>query len=101
LQRGDTRKPLKTQVSEVHDQELSPLVAVTPVAGYFISMVVDSTGKSLADGDACVVVAGTHKGKSGIVQDSNISKTGAATITVKQSNGERFKTLARNVRVTK
>ncbi len=49
------------------------------------------------DGDECRVVAGTHKGKSGIVRDINTSKTGQITITVVQENGVRFKTLARNV----
>ena len=49
------------------------------------------------DGDRCVVTAGTHKGKSGIARDLNISKTGHLTITVVQANGERFKTLGRNV----
>jgi len=49
------------------------------------------------DGPKCTVVAGTHKGKSGTVRDINTSKTGHVTITVVQKNGERFKTLARNV----
>jgi ribosomal protein S4E len=49
------------------------------------------------DGDRCKVVAGTHTGKSGTVADTNTSKTGAVTITVVQENGERFKTLAKNV----
>jgi ribosomal protein S4E len=49
------------------------------------------------DGAKCTVVAGTHKGKSGTVRDVNTSKTGHVTITVEQENGERFKTLARNV----
>jgi hypothetical protein len=31
------------------------------------------------------------------VRDINTSKTGQVTITVVQANGERFKTLARNV----
>lgn len=53
----------------------------------------------LKDGDRCVVVAGTHKGKSGIARDLNVSKTGHLTITVVQANGERFKTLAKNVAV--
>lgn len=53
------------------------------------------------DGDACEVVAGTHKGKSGRVEDRSVSKTGHVTITVRQANDERFKTLARNVVVTK
>ena len=51
----------------------------------------------LKDGDHCVVVAGTHKGKSGIARDLNISKTGHLTITVVQKDGERFKALGRNV----
>lgn len=51
----------------------------------------------LKDGDSCVVTAGTHKGKSGTVRDINVSKTGHTTITVVQKNGERFKTLAKNV----
>jgi ribosomal protein S4E len=51
----------------------------------------------LADGVTCKVVGGTHAGKSGIVRDINTSKTGHVTITVVQHNGERFKTLAKNV----
>ena len=51
----------------------------------------------LKDGDKCIVVAGTHKGKSGIARDLNVSKTVHLTITVVQANGERFKTLGRNV----
>jgi len=53
------------------------------------------------DGDHCEVVGGTHKGKSGTVRDINTSKGGNVTITVVQKNGERFKTLARNVAVKK
>lgn len=53
----------------------------------------------LKDGDNCKVVAGTHKGKSGIVRDINTSKTGNITITVVQTNGVRFKTLGRNVEI--
>ena len=52
---------------------------------------------TLVNGDSCTVVAGTHKGKSGRVEDFNVSKTGAETITVRQAGGERFKTLAKNV----
>jgi ribosomal protein S4E len=54
----------------------------------------------LKNGDKCIVVGGTHKGKSGIVQDLNTSKTGHITITVLQKNGVRFKTLGKNVVVT-
>ena len=49
------------------------------------------------DGARCEVFAGTHAGKSGTVRDVNTSKSGHVTITVVQANGERFKTLARNV----
>jgi ribosomal protein S4E len=54
------------------------------------------TGK-LKDGAPCQVTGGVHAGKSGIVRDINTSKTGHVTITVVQANGERFKTLAKNV----
>jgi len=53
------------------------------------------------DGDHCEVVGGTHEGKSGTVRDVKTSKTGHVTITVVQKNGERFKTLAKNVVVKK
>jgi ribosomal protein S4E len=55
----------------------------------------------LKDGDYCVVIAGTHAGKSGTVRDIKVSKTGHTTITLVQSSGERFKTLAKNVSVGK
>ncbi len=55
----------------------------------------------LKDGDYCKVIAGTHKGKAGYVQDINTSKTGAITITILQKNGVRFKTLAKSVEVAK
>lgn len=51
----------------------------------------------IRDGAHCSVVGGTHVGKSGTVRDINTSKTGHVTITVVQANGERFKTLAKNV----
>lgn len=53
----------------------------------------------LKDGDFCVVVGGTHVGKSGVVRDINTSKTGHITITVEPKNGVRFKTLGKNVSV--
>jgi len=59
----------------------------------------NSKTKKLKNGDQCIVIGGTHKGKSGTVQDLNTSKTGHITITVLQSNGVRFKTLGRNVEV--
>lgn len=58
------------------------------------------SGKNPKDGDHCKVIAGTHAGKSGIVRDLNVSKTGHLTITVVQENGVRFKTLAKNVALT-
>jgi len=51
----------------------------------------------LKDGDSCEVIAGTQKGKAGLVRDINISNTGHITITVAQANGLRFKTLGKNV----
>lgn len=55
----------------------------------------------IKDGAHCKVIDGTHAGKSGTVTDINTSKTGAVTITVIQANGERFKTLAKNVTIDK
>ena len=57
--------------------------------------------EELKDGDSCAVVGGTHAGKAGTVRDIQTSKTGHVMITVVQENGERFKTLARNVVVQK
>jgi len=48
------------------------------------------------NGDQCVVTGGTHRGKVGTVEDLKLSKTGHWTITVRQADGVRFKTLARN-----
>ena len=55
--------------------------------------------KKLKDGSQCKVIGGTHAGKSGIVRDIKTSKTGHVTITVVQANGERLKTLAKNVTI--
>lgn len=55
----------------------------------------------LIDGARCKVIGGTHKGKSGIVRDIKTGKTGYVSITVVQADGERFKTLAKNVVVDK
>ena len=52
---------------------------------------------NLKNGDQCIVIGGTHSGKSGTVSDINTSKTGHITITVEQKNGVRFKTLGKNV----
>ena len=52
---------------------------------------------TLKDGLKCKVTTGTHAGKSGIISDMNTSKTGHVTITVTQKNGEKFKTLAKNI----
>ncbi len=55
----------------------------------------------LKDGAKCKVIGGTHEGKRGTVADINTSKTGHQTITVIQPDGERFKTLAKNVEIVK
>ena len=56
---------------------------------------------AVKEGDSCAVIAGIHAGKSGTAADFNTSKTGHLTLTVVQSNGQRFKTLAKNVVVRK
>lgn len=53
----------------------------------------------LKDGAFCQVIGGTHKGKSGTVRDIKTSKTGHVTITVLQTDGVRFKTLAKNIKI--
>ena len=58
-----------------------------------------STSFKVTDGAHCKVTGGVLTGKSGIVTDINTSKTGHVTITVVQQNGDRFKTLAKNVSV--
>jgi len=63
-------------------------------------MKTQSHGK-LKDGSQCTVVGGTHAGKSGTVKDIKTGKTGHVSITVVQKNGERFKTLAKNVVIRK
>lgn len=52
----------------------------------------------MQNGQSCVVVAGTHKGKAGTIEDRNVSSGGNVTITVREAGGARFKTLERNVR---
>ena len=51
----------------------------------------------MQNGDRCTVIAGTHKGKAGTVEDQHASKGGIVTITVRQEDGSRFKTLERSV----
>lgn len=51
----------------------------------------------LKDGALCEVVGGTHKGKKGTVRDLKTGRISPLTITVVQPEGERFKTLAKNV----
>jgi ribosomal protein S4E len=56
-----------------------------------------NTTDQLRDGARCKVIGGTHAGKTGTVHDIKTGKTGHVSITVKQPNGARFKTLAKNV----
>lgn len=51
----------------------------------------------MQNGDFCVVIAGTHKGKAGTLEDHHVSKGGNVTFTVRRANGSRFKTLERSV----
>ncbi len=57
----------------------------------------DASAGQVRNGDQCRVTGGAHAGKSGVVEDLQVSKTGHPTITVRQADGTRFKTLARNV----
>ena len=57
--------------------------------------------RAVVDGAKCKVVGGVHAGKSGTIRDIKTSKTGHVTITVVQADGDRFKTLAKNVTVIK
>jgi ribosomal protein S4E len=56
-----------------------------------------NTTQQLKDGARCKVIDGTHAGKTGTVHDIKTGKTGHVSITVKQSDGTRLKTLAKNV----
>jgi ribosomal protein S4E len=58
-----------------------------------------SVAGKLKDGAQCKVIGGTHKGKAGTVRDIKTGKTGHVSITVVQSDGIRFKTLAKNVTI--
>ena len=42
---------------------------------------------AIVNGDRCIVRAGKHAGKSGIVRDGHTSATGHVTITVEESDG--------------
>ncbi len=61
----------------------------------------DRPSGKLMDGARCKVIGGVHVGKFGTVADIRTGNTGHISITVVQSNGVRFKTLARNVVVLK
>lgn len=63
-----------------------------------ITMKAKSPGQ-LKDGAHCQVIGGVHAGKSGVVRDIKTGKTGFISITVVQPDGERFKTLAKNVAI--
>ena len=49
------------------------------------------------NGDRRRVTGGVHAGKSGTVEDLHLSKTGHLTVTIRQEDGIRFKTLAKNL----
>ena len=57
---------------------------------------------AVIDGAKCKVIGGVHAGKSGTVRDIKIGKMyKQVSITVVQSNGQRCKTLAKNVIIVK
>ena len=55
----------------------------------------------IVDGAQCKVMSGVHAGKSGTVRDIKTGKTGHISITVVLPDGDRIKTLAKNVVVIK
>ena len=55
----------------------------------------------IADGAQCKVIGGVHAGKSGTVRDIKTGKTGHVSITVVLPDGDRIKTLAKNVVILK
>ncbi len=61
----------------------------------------EKSQSAVVDGAQCKVIGGVHAGKSGTVRDIKTGKTGHVSITVVQANGERLKTLAKNVVVVK
>ena len=56
---------------------------------------------NLIDGAQCKVISGVHAGKSGTIRDIKTGKTGHVSITVVLPDGDRIKTLAKNVVVIK
>ena len=56
---------------------------------------------NIIDGAQCKVISGVHAGKSGTVRDIKTGKTGHVSITVVLPDGDRIKTLAKNVVVIK
>ena len=55
----------------------------------------------VVDGAQCKVTSGVHAGKSGTIKDIKTGKTGHISITVVLPDGDRIKTLAKNVVVIK
>jgi ribosomal protein S4E len=61
----------------------------------------DQSPATIKDGAQCKVISGVHAGKTGTVRDIKTGKTGHVSITVVLPDGDRIKTLAKNVIVTK
>jgi len=61
----------------------------------------ETSSAKLMDGAQCKVIGGVHAGKSGTVRDIKTGKTGHVSITVVLPDGDRIKTLAKNVIVKK
>ncbi len=61
----------------------------------------DQSPAAIRDGASCKVISGVHAGKSGTVRDIKTGKTRHVSITVVLPDGDRIKTLAKNVIVIK
>lgn len=57
----------------------------------------EKTPATIIDGAQCKVISGVHAGKSGTIRDIKTGKTGHVSITVVLPDGDRIKTLAKNV----
>jgi ribosomal protein S4E len=54
---------------------------------------------AVQNGARCRVIGGVHRGKAGTIADRKLSRTGEVTVTVRLPDGDRVKTLGRNVEI--
>ncbi len=84
---------------DLHHQVIFYIQDTIPALFGILASMNTKPTSTLNDGEKCRVIGGVHIGKSGIVRDIKTGKTGHVSITVVQADGERFKTLAKNVTI--